>query len=171
MNALNFNIKYGLFAGTILIIVKYIILVSFNEVSQTAVMIDYIGVIALAAACYMAVIEKRKNYNQGIITFGEAFMIGMYVSLIAAIMVGIFLYVNAAVIDPQRVERVISKTEEEMRGLNYSEEDIKKAIDNARIYYKPMSQLLMGTTVIIYGLFISLIVAAFTKKNTNTTQV
>lgn len=170
MNALNFNIKYGLFAGTILIIVKYIILVSFNEVSQTAVIIDYLGVIALALACYLAVQEKRKNYNKGSITFGEAFMIGMYVSLIAAIMVGLFLYINASVIDPERVTRVIKKTEEEMRGLNYSEEEIKKALDNARVYYKPMSQLMMGTTVIIYGLFISLLVAAFTKKNINTEQ-
>lgn len=165
MNALNFNMKYGLFAGTILIIVKYIILTSFNEVSQLAVIIDYIGVIALAAACYMAVVEKRKKYNEGYITFGEAFMIGMYVSLIAAIMVGIFLYVNASVIDPLRVERVITQTEKEMLGLNYSREEINKAIENARIFYKPLTQMMMGTTIIIYGLFISLIIAAVLKKN------
>jgi|694.fasta_scaffold137365_2 hypothetical protein len=164
MNALNFNIKYGLLAGTLLIIVKYIILVSFEDVDELAVYIDYAGLIALAACAYLAVVEKRNQFNQGLITFGESFMICMYVTLIAAIMVAGFLYVYAAYIDPYRADRMVAETEKFMRNKKYKEEDIQKAIANARVYYKPMTQMVMGITVMLYGLFISLVVSAFTKR-------
>ncbi len=164
MNALNFNIKYGLIAGTLLIIVKYITMTSFEEEKNTALILDYVGLIALGACSYLAVVEKRNQYNQGSITLGEAFMVSMYITLIAAVMVGGFLYVYAAMIDPARAERMVARTETFMREMKYSEEEIARALENARVYYKPMTQMVMGITVMIYGLFISVVVAAFAKR-------
>jgi hypothetical protein len=171
MNALNFNIKYGLIAGTLLIIVKYIILNSFEESKNTALILDYAGLIALGASSYMAVVEKRNRFNQGVISLGEAFMVSMYVTLVASVMVGAFLYVNAAIIDPARAERMVLKTETFMRDMKYSQEEITRAIENARVYYKPMTQMVMGVTVMIYGLFISIVVAAFAKRKKQDTTV
>ncbi len=171
MNALNFNIKYGLIAGVILIIFKYVTLVSLSDASRAAIFLDYLGIIALAGASYFAVIEKRKVFNHGSITFGEAFLIGLYVSFIAAVMVGAFLYIYTAYIEPGRADALIAKTQTDMLAEKRSDEEIKQTIENIRTYYKPLSQMLMGTAVILYGFITSLVIAVFTKKSTNTSKV
>jgi hypothetical protein len=158
------QMKYGLLAGTILIVFKFIRFASFDEVSLTAILLDYISLIGLAAVCYYAVYQYRENENHGLITLGNAFLLCMYISLIASIMIGGFHYIHAKYIDPSRSEKLIQKTVEYMKGKNFSETEMKQAIANARAYYTPMSQAISGVAVIIYGLFISLVVAAIAKR-------
>ena len=148
-----------------LIIIKYMILVSLDEVSVTAMMIDYLGLITLAGVCYLAVFNHREKVNEGKITFQDAFMICIYISFIAAILVGCFQFIYAKYIDPTRAERMVQKTIDYMKERKMSENDMKRAVENARAFYQPVSQFITGISVIIYGLFISLVIAALTKKD------
>jgi hypothetical protein len=165
MNNLQSQLKYGFYAGVALIIIKYILLTSFSEISMASSVIDYLLTMAvLAIASFMAFTAQRKE-NGGVTTFREVFFIAVYISFIAALFSGAFQFFYSKYIDPARAERMVNKTIEYMKSLNATDSEIKSAAANARIYYSPGSQFLSGVSTLIYGLFVSLIIALAAKKD------
>lgn len=156
-------LKYGLIAGTLLIIVKYILLVSIESVNSQALLLDYAGLLGLAGVSYWAVATARAS-NGGAIPFKEAMLVSLFVSFVAAIMVGFFMMIYVKYIDPAYVEKIIEKSAAVLQRTKVPEEAISDHIQKTRAAYSPMSQFLSGSIVIVYGLFISLIIAAITSS-------
>jgi len=155
----------------LLIVIKYILLVSFAEVSTTALMLDYAGLLALAGVSYWAIVSAVNTSATDGITLSQAFLVSMYVALVAAIMVGGFLYVYTKYLDPTHGDRMVLKTIEYMKVRKYSEAEIEKGIANAKTFYSPVSQFLSGVSVIVYGLFVSIVVAALARKTKRIVQL
>jgi hypothetical protein len=170
MNNIPQQIKYGLIAGVILVVIKYLLLITISGISMRLFAYDYLATFAtLGVICYLGIIAQR-NDNKGIISFREAFFVCLFISFVTALMIGAFQYAYAAIIDPGRAERMVQATTELMKNRNAGVEETKQAVANARVFYSPGSQFQAGMSTLVVGLFISLIISLVVQKNIRNNQ-
>ena len=162
-------LKHGLIAGTLLVIAEYVqkVLYYQNDIPYnhgTALMLwSYLAIMILAGMCYWAVVVARHESN-GTLKFGQAFFVSIYVVFIASIMVGGFYFLYAKYIDPSEVERMVTYWTDKMKSEKVSDADISEKMNRLRMGYSTSSQFLLGLKYLVYGLFISLVIAAFTTR-------
>ncbi len=112
----------------------------------------------------------RNNVLGGYISFGQAFVFGLLVAIIAAVLSAIYNYIFYAFIDPDYAARIVSVTkdwtETFMESKGVPEATIAEALDkmDEKIVtpLKSVRQALIGGTII--GAIISLITSAIVKK-------
>jgi len=116
-----------------------------------------------------------KNYRNktlnGFIPYGQAFLYGLTVFMIASLVGAIFNYIFLTVIDPEYTARVIQTTadwtENFMRSKGVSESQISQAVDriNSKGIPTPLKSSLTSLIgSLIMGSIVSLISSAFAKK-------
>lgn len=162
-------LKQGLIAGTVLVIIEYVQKISYYQNSipydhNTEIMLwSYAAIVILAGMCYWSVVAARSEVN-GRIKFGQAFFVSIYVAFIASIMVGGFYFLYARYIDPNEGERIVTYWTEKFRATKTDEATITERMKGMRVGYTATSQFLLGLKYLVYGLFISLVVAAFASR-------
>ena len=168
-------LKQGLVAGTLIMIIEYVQKVSYYQNSvpydhNTSIMMwSYLAILILAAVCYRAVVSARSEAG-GSIRFGQAFFVSIYVAFVASIMVGGFYFLYARYIDPNEGERMVAYWTEKMRDAKNDEKTIEERMKGLRVGYTASSQFLLGMKYLVYGLFISLVVAAFASRKQKLTE-
>lgn len=161
----------GLIAGLILAIVMFTSLYLFDDHFSYGMLIGYSSMLLAFSLIFVAVKTWRDKYNNGIISFGKAFKIGLFISLIASSM-----YVLAWTIEyyffipdfmDQYTAHIINKAKAD--GASAAE-ILKQTTDMARfkeMYKNPvMMALLTYTEVLPVGLLISLICAFILRRKT-----
>ncbi len=113
----------------------------------------------------------RNNILGGYISYGQAFVFGLLLAVLSAILIAIYNYVFNAFIDPEYSEKILSAsrswTESFMESKGVPEAQIEEAMDKidakgAVTPLKSIKQALIGGTV--FGVIVSLITAAIVKK-------
>ena len=165
-------IIYGVIAGVINLAVSYLIFVVFGEAfehAQNQVMGYLVMVIALSII-FVAIKQYRDKNLGGIIKFKTAFLLGLYISLIAGtIYVANWeIYMQSAGSN-EFIESYQSSILESMKEKGASESEIQEQVEK-NMYYKEMYSNTFYRVLITYseilpvGLIISLL-SAFLLKN------
>jgi hypothetical protein len=167
-------IIYGLIAG---IIVSCFMLYTVNNLSHCEGNVDYnksmlIGYASMLIAfslVFVGIRNYRNNYNDGVISFGEAFKIGSMIVLIAST-----IYVGAWLVDyfyfiPDFAEKYSAHMLEELKASGASQAEIdkqtKEMADFATNYKNPFFNAMMTYLEILpVGLVVTLISALILKR-------
>jgi hypothetical protein len=165
MNNIQSQLRYGLIAGCILIIIKYLLVVSIPGISIKSFVLDYLATFTLLAVVSYIAVTAQRNLNGGTTSFKEVFFICIFISFVTALMAGGFQYLYAKYMDPGRADRMVQATIDYMKHTTQSEANQKIAVENARVFYSPGSQFQAGMSSLVVGLFISLIIALVAKKD------
>jgi hypothetical protein len=160
-------IIYGAIAG---ILVSTFMLVTVNYISHcegnvdydTSMLIGYASMLVAFSLVFVGIRNYRDKYNQGIISFGKAFRIGILIVLIAST-----IYVVAWMIDyyffiPDFAEKYAANTIAKLKTSGASQIEIdketKEMAEFARMYKNPLFNALMTYVEILpVGLIVTVI--------------
>lgn len=128
----------------------------------------YIFILIQIIILYFLVKSYRDHFMHGMITFGQALGAGVVICLYYSIIMAIFTYILYAFIDTNLVDKMLAMTEEKLldRGLSQSQIEAGMTVQSRLMkpaFIAPMS--IFGN--MFQGLIMSLIVAAFVRKEGN----
>ncbi|MGN8226273.1 DUF4199 domain-containing protein [Gracilimonas sp. BCB1] len=133
--------------------------------------IGYLVMIIALSLIFVGVKQYRDQYLGGVIKFGKAFLIGLYISLVAgAIYVGTW-EVYLAATDLNFMETYSTSVIESMKAEGASPSEISEMEEQMQyyteMYENPISRMFITLTEILpVGLIISVISAALLRKST-----
>ena len=148
--------------GVVYSLVIYFLDLSFNKVQ------GWIFLVVQILVLFFLVKSYRDNYRYGMITFGQALGAGLIIFVYYAIIMAVFTYLLYAVIDPDLVDKQLAFAEEEMIKRGIPESAIEAGMKVQTKIMKPgiMAPLSIFGSM-LQGLIMSLIVAAFVRKEGN----
>jgi hypothetical protein len=167
-------IVYGLIAG---IIVSILMLLSVNNVGHregnfdynTSLLIGYASMLIAFSLVYVGIRNYRDKYNEGVISFGKAFKIGIMIVLIAST-----LYVVAWLTDyfffmPDFMEKYSAHMLDTLKASGASQQEIDKQTKDmenfAAMYKNPFFNAVMTYAEILpVGLLVTLISSFILKR-------
>jgi hypothetical protein len=169
-------IVYGLIAG---IVVSGLMLFIIHNMSHcggnldfdTSMVIGYASMLLAFSLVFVGIRNYRDKYNEGIISFGKAFKIGILIVLIAST-----IYVAAWLIDyfffiPDFAEKYAAQTLEELKASGASQTEIdkqsKEMANFVRMFKNPFFNAMMTYAEILpVGLIVTLISSLILKRKT-----
>lgn len=158
---LNYGIIYGLIT-VVFSVLTYMFDLTFKTWIIWPSML--LGIIVL----FFLLRSYRDHYNGGYITYSKSVGAGVIISIYAAIITAIYIYVLYAFIDPGLMDKSIAMAEAKMAEKGLPEEAIEKAMEMQAKMMKPWFTSLMGiVNSVFYGLILSLIVSLFVMKKGN----
>lgn len=158
---LNYGIIYGLIT-VVFSVMTYMFDLTFKTWIIWPSML--LGIVVL----FFLLRSYRDHYNYGYITYGKAVGAGVIISLYAAIITAIYIYVLYAFIDPGLIDKSMAVAEAKMVDKGVPEAAIEKAMEMQSKMMKPWFTALMGIfNSVLYGLILSLIVSLFVMKKGN----
>ena len=169
-------IIYGLIAG---LIVSVLMLFSIHYLSHgegsvdmnTGMLIGYASMLLAFSLVFVGVRNYRDKYNQGVISFGKAFKIGILMVLIAStIYVGAWLvdyfFFNADFMD-KYAQQMIAELKASGAPQSEIDQQTKAMADFSVQYNNPFFNAMMTYTEILpVGIIVSLISAWVLKRKT-----
>lgn len=148
--------------GIVYSLVMYFLDLSFNKVQ------GWIFLVIQIIILYFLIKSYRDNYKFGYLTYGQALGTGMIIFLYYAVIMAIFTYILYAVIDPDLADKQLAFAEEEMLKRGLPEAAVEAGM---KVQEKIMRPGILAPISIfgsmIQGLIMSLIVAAFVRKEGN----
>lgn len=159
------NLTNGLILGLIGIVysmIMYFFDLSFNQLQGWIFMLVQIVVL------YFLVKSYRDNYLHGMISFGQSLGAGMVIFLYYAIISAIFIYLLYTVIDANLLDKQLVYMEEQLLKRGLPQEAIDMSMEIQKKILKPAIMApvsILGS--MFQGLIMSLIVAAFVRKEGN----
>jgi hypothetical protein len=165
VNAWKANLTNGLILGLVGIVyslVFYFLNLYLNKAQS------YIFMLVQIAVLFFLVKSYRDNFRHGMITYGEALGASVIICLYYAIIMAIFTYILFAFIDTGLLDKQLAMAEEllQKRGMPQASIDAGMSMQKKMMtpaFMAPMS--ILGN--MFFGVIISLIVAAFVRKEGN----
>jgi hypothetical protein len=156
-------LKWGLITG-ITLVVYSIILYTFNLTTNAAFSLIIYGI--MIGGLILGMREYRTN-NGGYMTYGEGMGLGALLSAVAGLLSSAFTVFYTQIIDPGFQERMIEQVRDQMEGQGkISDEQIDQAIKLMQKFQSPGLQFMFGLFgTILIGVVLSLIIAAFIRRN------
>lgn len=162
-------LTYGLIAGLIVSAMLYLTFSDGTINLQHSEWAGYATMIVALSTIFIAVKSYRDKYLDGMISFGKAFLIGLYITLIASTLyVGSWMIISNT-LAPNYMDDYYAEALAEVQASGMSEEEINAQIQSMEefkeMYKKPLFKI--GVTyseILPVGLIISLICAAILKK-------
>lgn len=140
-----------------------------NPKFETNDVVGYAALLAIFSLIFVGIKNYRDKYNQGLITFGRAFKIGAYISLIASTMYVLVWLVDYYIFIPGFLDTYTTHVlyQASLDGATQVELD-EKALEMAKfkeLYKNPVFVILITySEVLPIGLLLSLIIALFLKR-------
>ncbi len=158
----NTVIRYGIYGAITICILFLIALFIGKNLSFTAQeVIGYATMVISLVFVFFGIKHYRDNENDGVVSFGKALLIGVLISLFAAIAFGIIDVIYVTYINPDFTTEYYATIEEQMKSsLPEAEYKVKLTeLEAQKELFSSswMSFLLMSSTVLIIGFIISLI--------------
>jgi len=160
------NLVNGLILGLIGVVfslVMWILDLTFNK------NIGYLFLLAEIVILFFLLKSYRDNHMHGAISYGQALGAGVVIFLYATIITSIFSYLLNTVIAPGLMQKGLAVQEQAMldRG-GLTQEHIDAGLKVAEKMMQPAISIPIGLVVnMFFGLILSLIAAAFVRKEGN----
>lgn len=167
---------YGLIAG---IVVSALMLFTVNYISHcegnvdydTSMLIGYASMLVSFSLVFVGIRNYRNNYNEGIISFGKAFKIGLLIVLIASTIYVIAWLIAYFFFIPDFIDKYSAHKLAELKAAGASQVEIdketKEMADFARLYKNPLiNAMLTYVEILPVGLIVTLISSLILKRKT-----
>lgn len=165
---------YGLISG---LIVSTLMLLSINNLSHcegnvdmgTSMLIGYASMLLAFSLVFVGIRNYRDKYNNGIISFGKAFKIGILIVLIASTMYVVAWQIDYFYFIPDFMDKYSAHSINELKASGASQAEIDKQVkemaDFAIMYQNPFFNALMTYMEILpVGLLVTLICSFILKR-------
>ena len=162
-----FSINPGLMLGGVLILISVITyIIGLNPVDDS--WIGWISYAVMGFAFFYFQKEYRDNHNGGFLSLGEAVKLGVTIAVIAGILSAIYNIIFMLYIEPDFVDKMLMKVEEQMYETNpdMAQAQVDMALNMTSKMMSPMISVplaIVGSA--ISGLILSLATGFFNKKN------
>lgn len=156
-------LRYGVIVSGVGIVFTIILYLMDMDTSTLA---QVLGYLVLIGGILVGVLEYRDKVNEGFIKYSQVIGMGVLISVIAAVILGLFSIVYMEYINPEMLDKVILQQEEQFIEQGMSDEEIETAIGYMRKFSNPIFSI--PFTVIWYafaGLVISAIAGFFIKTD------
>ena len=165
VNPWKVNLTNGAILGLIGIVyslVVYFLDLSFNKAQ------GYIFIVVQFVVLFLLVKSYRDNYKHGMMNFGEGLGAGVIICLYYSIIIAVFTFILYTFIDTNLVNKQLAFAEEMMqkKGLPQASIDAGMAIQKKIMKPAIIAPLSIFGSM-FWGFLMSLIVAAFTRKEGN----
>lgn len=158
------SVNYGVIAGILMVAFSLIQwLLGMMEVKG----LSMVGYLILAFVMYIGAKAWRDKFNNGFMSYGEAFKTGFYITLISAVIGVLYQYVFLNFIDPEFIVNQLAKAEETIleANPNISDADLDRAMEmSAKFTNGSMIAIMSLVVSVIFGTILAAIVAIFAKK-------
>jgi hypothetical protein len=125
---------------------------------------QWVSYAVIAAITYVGTQAKR-TANGGFITYGQGLGTGVGIAFFGSVMVAFYTFVFFNFMDPDMLEELILRAEDQMYDQGMPDEQVEMAMTYTRKFMAPIPMALMVIlTYCIVGLIISLITSAILKK-------
>lgn len=169
-------IIYGLIAGAV---VSTLMLYTTNNLSHcegsvsysTSMVIGYASMLIAFSLVFVGIRNYRDKYNGGVISFGNAFKIGIMIVLIASTIYVVSWLIDYYFFIPDFAEKYSAHTLDEMKAGGASQVEIdkktKEMADFVRMFKNPFFNAMMTYVEILpVGLIVTLISSLILKRRT-----
>lgn len=156
--------KFSMIYSLVLIALNLILFITGLQM-KLSFLSTIVMIITVVGSIYFGTISLRNNTLGGYITYGQSVGTGMLISLFAGIIMVIYSYIYATVIDPDFLNNMVEEVKRKMIEEDASEEKIEQSIYWMKKMSSPWIMMAGGLfSYLFYGLIASLIVSIFTKK-------
>lgn len=157
-------LRYGIFSSLTLAILFTIGMIINDRLGSTpSEVFGYTSMIISLLFVFIGIKHFRDNENNGLVSFGKALVIGVLISLMAALTFGVIDLIYITYINPDFTAEYYAQSIEQYRATLPEEEFKVKLAEleaDKELFMNPLiSFLLMTFTVFILGFIISLISA------------
>ncbi|NIJ54307.1 DUF4199 domain-containing protein [Dyadobacter arcticus] len=171
-------ITCGLIAGTIVSVfmLSSIAWSSSRDNFEGSMLVGYASMLLSFSLIFVGIKNFRDKYNHGLVSFGKAFQIGLYITLIASTMYVIAWYIDYHFFVPDFMDKFTDATLKELRAEGVSGAELEKQIVELNSYkemYKNPAMIILMTymEILPVGLLVSLISALLLKKQSQPARV
>lgn len=162
---------FGLIAGTLVtaMMVYTSLRIAVKQDFKGNELLGYTTMLVAFSFIFVGIKNYRDKYNQGLITFGKAFKIGLYITLVASTMyVGVWL-IEYYLFVPDFMEKYTACAMNNARESGATQAQLKEKADmlalQAAWYKNPLLVILLTYSEILpIGLLVSLISALLLKR-------
>jgi uncharacterized membrane protein len=168
-------IVFGLIAGLIVSVLMVLSMARcYSDPNlEHSMLIGYASMVLAFSFIFVGIKNYRDKYSDGLITFGKAFKIGLYISLIASTIYVIVWLIDFYVFIPDFMDRYIAQALREAKsdGASAAElaEKTKELAANQQLYKNPIMVILFTYMEILpVGILVSLAAAFILKRKPNT---
>jgi len=139
------------------------------EMWEIGEVIGYSSMIIALTAIFFGVKSYREKVLGGKISFSKAFLLGMGISAVASVILGIYVYLLYTVIAPDLSGKMIEIYEEKIKTSGQTQEviaeQLKQFETEAVMWDNPVLQaFVMLMTVFVIGILVSLVTAAILRR-------
>lgn len=125
-----------------------------EHIDQHHIFTNFMAIPAIAIYVF-ALLDKRKNFYHGVMTYKQGFVTGLIITLIVTVLTPVTQYITVTIISPDYFTNVIP----------YVISEGKMTQDEAQNYFNMESYIFYGLIgALIMGIITTVIVAIFTKK-------
>lgn len=140
-----------------------------NPEMKTNDVVGYAGMIAVFSLIFIGIKNYRDKYNGGLISFGQAFKTGLYITLIASAMYVLVWLVDYYIFIPDFLDKYIPHVLKEATRKGATEVELKeKATEMAnfkQMYKNPLFVIVITfLEVFPVGLIVTLVSALILKR-------
>jgi hypothetical protein len=163
-----YEIKYGVItgAGICLWILLEFLLYAHAVKMNIGLYSVYLIIIIPLITTYLGIKEKRDKQNNGIISFSNGIRSGLMISLIAAVIISIFIIVYSNYIDSGFFEHEIAYREGKLFFKEKTGKEIVEKLKIIKTAFRFVNRLLFVILwTVATGLIISIVFSFILKKN------
>ena len=167
-------IVFGLIAGLIVcaVMVYSTAMCYSNADFDSSMVLGYASMLVAFAFIFVGIVNVRDRYNNGVISFGKAFQIGLGITLIASSLYVVVWLVDYYLFVPDFMEKYTAHVLQETQAKGASQAELKEQVAQMKSYqemYKnPLFVVLITYAEILpVGLLVSLISALILKRKAN----
>ena len=164
---------YGLISGLIIAVLMAVNLaiVSTSGNFDNGLLIGYASMLIAFSMIFVGIKNYRDKYNGGVISFGKAFKIGLFMTLIASTIYVIVWLIEEHFFFPDFIEKYTAHEINKLQASGISAEKLAsktKELEDAKEMYKnPALKILMTYVEILpVGLIVTLISSLILKRKT-----
>ncbi|MDN3586306.1 DUF4199 domain-containing protein [Pedobacter aquatilis] len=160
---------FGLISGVIVSSLMLVNMINHDKNFESSMIIGYASMLLAFSFIFVGVKSFRDKHNEGIITFGKAFRIGLFITLIASTMYVVVWMFYYYLFIPDFMDKYTAQMllEAKKNGATAAELAVKSSemAGYKEMYKNPLYVVLLTYSEILpIGLIISLISALFLKK-------
>ena len=125
---------------------------------------QWVSYALIAVMIFLASKAKRESLG-GYLSYGQGLGVGTGVAFFASIMVAFYTFVFFSFIDPDMLEELILRTEDQMYEQGLPDDQVEMAMSMTRKFMMPgpmASMVVLSYTLV--GFIVSLVTAAIVKK-------